>query len=99
VKALRIHEAARRETNQATAWYSKRSVPAARRFRDELLAGFARAATSPLQYPSYLHGTRRVLLKKFPFFIVFLDWQDEIYIVAVAHAKRRPGYWVRRVGT
>ena len=64
-----------------------------------MLAGFARAATSPLQYPSYLHGTRRVLLKKFPFFIVFLDWQDEIYIVAVAHAKRRPGYWVRRVGT
>jgi toxin ParE1/3/4 len=97
VKALRIHEAARREANQATVWYSERSIAAARRFRDELLAGFARAAASPLHYPSYLHGTRRVPLKKFPFFIVFLDWQDEIYIVAVAHAKRRPGYWKRRV--
>jgi hypothetical protein len=28
---------------------------------------------------------------------VFFDWQDEIDIVAVAHAKRRPGYWKRRV--
>ena len=97
MKAVRIHEAARREANQATLWYSERSVPAVRRFRDELLAGFAHAATSPLHYPSYLHGARRVLLKKFPFITVFLDWQDEIYIVAVAHAKRRPGYWGRQV--
>jgi len=61
-----------------------------------LLAGFVSAATTPLLYPPYLHGTRRVLLKRFPYFIVFFDWQDEIYIVAVAHAKRRPGYWKRR---
>ncbi len=46
---------------------------------------------------AYLHGTRRVVLQRFPFFIVFLDWQEEIYIVAVAHTKRRPGYWKGRV--
>ncbi|MGD0293028.1 MAG: type II toxin-antitoxin system RelE/ParE family toxin [Terracidiphilus sp.] len=96
MKALQIHEAARREANQATIWYAERSIPSARRFRDELLAGFVSAATTPLLYPPYLHGTRRVLLKRFPYFIVFFDWQDEIYIVAVAHAKRRPGYWKRR---
>jgi plasmid stabilization system protein ParE len=97
MKALRIHEGARREANQATVRYAERSLPAARRFRDELLAGFSSAAAFPLRYPSYLHGTRRVLLKKFPYFIVFLDWQDEVYVVVVAHAKRRPGYWKRRV--
>jgi len=97
VKALRIHEGARREANQATVRYAERSLSAARRFRDELLAGFSSAAAFPLRYPSYLHGTRRVLLKKFPYFIVFFDWQDEIYVVAIAHAKRRPGYWKKRV--
>ena len=96
MKSLRIHEAARREAHLATVWYAERSIPVARRFRDDLLAGFHSAAASPLRYPTYLHGTRRVLLQRFPYFIVFFDWQDEIFIVAVAHAKRLPGYWKRR---
>jgi plasmid stabilization system protein ParE len=97
VKALRIHELARREAAQATVWYAERNRSVARRFQDELLGGFSNAAASPLRYPSYLHGTRRALLQKFPYFIVFFDWQDEVYVVAVTHAKRRPGYWARRV--
>ena len=97
MKGLRVHEAARREAYVATAWYAERSIPSARRFRDDLLASFSHAAASPLCYPTYLHGTRRVVLRRFPYFIVFFDWQDEIYIVAVAHAKRRPGYWKERV--
>ncbi len=97
MKKLRIHEAARREANLATVWHSERSLPLGRRLRAELLSSIASARIDPFRYPSYLHGTRRVLLDKFPYFIVFLDWQDEIYIVAVAHAKRRPGYWAKRI--
>jgi plasmid stabilization system protein ParE len=97
VKTLRIHEGARREANLATVWYAERSLSTGRRFRDELLSGFKAAAAAPLRYPSYLRGTRRVLLKKFPYFIVFLDGPDEVTIVAVAHAKRKPGYWRKRV--
>ena len=98
MKALRIHELARREANLATVWYAERNPSAARRFRDELIGGFSNAAAFPLRHPSYSHGTRRILLKKFPYFIVFFDWQDEIYVVAVAHAKRKPGYWRIRIG-
>ncbi|MGA9130145.1 MAG: addiction module protein [Terracidiphilus sp.] len=56
----------------------------ARRVRDELISAYKKAVASPLHFPCYLQGTRRVQLKRFPFFIVFLDWQDEIFIVAVA---------------
>lgn len=97
MKALRIHEAARSEANLAAIWYSERSPRSAQRFVDDLLAGFSNAAATPLRYPSYVLGTRRVVLKRFPYFIVFFDWQDEVYIVAVAHAKRRPGYWRERL--
>jgi len=96
VKTLRIHEGARREVNLATVRYAEGSMPVGRKFRAELLSALSRAATDPGRYPSYLHGTRRILLRKFPYFIVFFDWQDEVYVVAVAHAKRRPGYWRRR---
>jgi plasmid stabilization system protein ParE len=97
MKVLRIHEAARREANLATVWYAERSISVARRFRDDLLAAFSSAAEFPLRYPASMHGTRRIVLSRFPYFIVFFDWQNEIYIVAVAHAKRRPGYWKKRV--
>jgi plasmid stabilization system protein ParE len=40
---------------------------------------------------------RRVLLARLPYVIVFVEVDDEVRVVAVVHAKRRPGYWMRRV--
>jgi hypothetical protein len=42
VKALRIHEGARREAKDATSWYATRSLAVARKFRDELLPDLPR---------------------------------------------------------
>jgi hypothetical protein len=39
---------------------------------------------------------RRYLLQKFPFFIVYSIEPDHIRIIAVAHTKRKPGYWLGR---
>jgi plasmid stabilization system protein ParE len=97
VKTVRVDERVRREAREATEWYAKRGRMLARRFRDELLAALFFAASYPLSCPSYLHGTRRVFLKKFPYFVVFLDWEGRIFVVAVAHAKRREGYWKARI--
>ncbi len=40
---------------------------------------------------------RRALLARFPYALVFLVREDEVRVLAVAHAKRRPGYWLSRV--
>lgn len=40
---------------------------------------------------------RRALLARFPYAVVFLVREHELRVVAVAHAKRRPDYWLRRV--
>jgi hypothetical protein len=37
------------------------------------------------------------VLQRFPFSVVYLDDADLVIIVAVAHRKRRPGYWKERV--
>jgi toxin ParE1/3/4 len=97
MKALRFHEAARREANLAAFRFTEISIQLAQRFLDALQVAYASAAGSPRLYPTYLHDTRRVLLKRFPYFIVYLDWENEVYIVAIAHAKRRPGYWGKRL--
>ena len=97
MKHLRIHEAARREANEAAAWYADRSVVSAKSLSEKLLTAISQAQHQPERYPLYLHGTRPVLVSRFPYFVVYLNWQEEIYIVAIIHAKRRPGYWKNRV--
>lgn len=42
---------------------------------------------------------RRALLPRFPYAVVFIDLGAEIRILALAHAKRQPGYWLDRVET
>jgi toxin ParE1/3/4 len=41
--------------------------------------------------------TRRLVMRRFPFSVVYLDDPDLITIIAVAHSKRKPGYWKDRV--
>ena len=38
-------------------------------------------------------GFRRAVLRRFPFSLIYSEERNEIVIIAVAHAKRRPGYW------
>ena len=42
-------------------------------------------------------GFRRILLDRFPYQLIYRVEGDEIVIYAVAHQKRRPGYWRKRV--
>lgn len=42
-------------------------------------------------------GLRRALLRRFPFSLIYAEESSEILVVAVAHQRRRPGYWRRRI--
>lgn len=43
------------------------------------------------------HDTRIRLIRKFPYGVVFKTCSDRVFIVAVAHLNRKPGYWRRRL--
>jgi plasmid stabilization system protein ParE len=58
-----------------------------------------RIADAPKSYPLADHGTRKFVLQRFPFNIFYRSDAMEILIVAVAHQKRRPGYWSDRPPT
>ncbi|MCP4594404.1 MAG: hypothetical protein GY842_27045 [bacterium] len=40
---------------------------------------------------------RRASLSRFPYALVFIELDEEIRVLAVAHDKRRPGYWLDRL--
>lgn len=44
------------------------------------------------------HDVRRCLLDRFAYLIVFACLTDETLVVAVAHARRKPLYWLKRLG-
>jgi toxin ParE1/3/4 len=96
-KPFRFHPEAREEFRGAARWYRARNVVAAAEFRAAGSAAVREVIQTPQRWPKYLYGTRRVVLQRFPFSVVYLDNPDVITIIAVAHSKRKPGYWRDRV--
>jgi len=66
-------------------------------FDVELRNAYRILQARPQICPSYLHGTRRAILHRYPFSVVFRERLQDIQIIAVAHAKRRPAYWAKRI--
>lgn len=86
------------EAEAAFDWYAQQSRRAAERFLDELDRAIDQITRNPAQYPLHEFGTRRMVLRRFPFVIVFRDAPAGLEIIAVAHGRRRPGYWRDRLG-
>ncbi len=89
----RFVPAAGQEVEEALDWYLQRSVKAGESFLREFERGLALIAESPRLWPHFEAGARRYVLRKFPFSIVYREIPGGIEIVAVAHQKKRPGYW------
>lgn len=97
MKSVSVHPEAEAEADGAFEWYWARSESAALGFDAELRNAFSTLQKNPRIYASYLRETRRIMLNRYPFFVVFRELPRKIQIVAIAHAKRRPGYWRGRV--
>lgn len=86
------------EAATAAEWYATRSATAAAGFEAELAEAESAIHMLPNAWHPYDHGTRRYLLRRYPFGVVYRVERTRILIVAVAHGHRRPGYWRDRVG-
>jgi plasmid stabilization system protein ParE len=90
---LDLHPEAVWEARAARAWYERRSPAAAKAFVEELEAALERILDAPEMYATYLHGTRRCLLRRFPYLVVYRTTETTVQVIAVAHGRRKPGYW------
>ena len=95
--SVRLHPDALAEAEAATEWYRRRSVRAAEMLLDELDRAIDRIGDHPGQFPEYAFGARRMVLQRFPYLVIFRETAAGVEIIAVAHGRRRPGYWRDRV--
>jgi toxin ParE1/3/4 len=93
---VRLFPEAEAEVIASERWYSQRSPSAAVAFIAEVDAALVRIGEGPDTWPRYRRGTRRFVLRRFPFSVVYRIEDEVVYVVAVAHAKQRPEYWRRR---
>jgi plasmid stabilization system protein ParE len=93
---IEFHPEADQELEAAKKWYQERSDLAARAFATDIADSLTKIAASPDRWPEIGSGERRFLLSRFPFSILYRVRANEIFVTAVAHQKRRPGYWRHR---
>ena len=93
---LELGPAAEAEVREAYQYYWKVDKSAAARFMVSLDETIARISRLPTMSPTYLFGTHRLLRRRFPFAVIYRVDVERIVVVAVAHQKRRPGYWRHR---
>jgi plasmid stabilization system protein ParE len=96
-KKVEFHEAASLELEAAFDGYLERSQPAATRFAGEVDRAVSAITEAPQRWPASSRGTRKFLLQRFPFALVYRELSTIIQVLAVAHGHRRPGYWKKRL--
>jgi toxin ParE1/3/4 len=97
VKPVIVHSAARRELEDAMAWYDERCEGLGLDSLAEFQKATARLRRRP-QICSRHKRTdyRKLHLERFPYLIFFLELPDCLWIAAIAHGARRPDYWKHR---
>jgi plasmid stabilization system protein ParE len=101
-KPVRIDAEAEQEITEAIDWYESKRPGLGSDFLDEI-----RTAIRSLQEPGPECGpirgippelgVRRKLIQRFPYAVIFIEFDTAVRVIAVAHGHRRPRYWRRRV--
>ena len=97
----KIHPEAAADLREAIQWYDSQRTRLGAELFAVVDAGFAKIASHPQLCPRLETWTedgdiRRLLVPRFPYAIVFEIVDEEIQVLAVAHTRRRPHYWLGR---
>ena len=103
MRSLRVLEAAAVEAAEAAAWYEARRKGLGAEFRSEFKVALDRLREAILRgtpLPGGLgeRGVKRLLMQRFPFSVVFVATGEGVTVLALAHHRRKPGYWRDRLG-
>jgi toxin ParE1/3/4 len=97
VTAVRFLPEAEADLLHEVGYYSAAGTGIGIRFQAMVEAAIQLAVHHPLGGSPYPHDTRAVLVKGFPFSVIYRPSETELLIVAIAPHRRRPYYWEPRV--
>jgi toxin ParE2 len=96
VKEAVFHPEARVEVSESVEFYEARLEGLGLRFLAAVEDAAERIASSSEAGTPLTGGFRKRIVSGFPYSVIYRVWEDHVYLVAVAHQHRRPGYWRER---
>jgi plasmid stabilization system protein ParE len=88
--------AASRELNEAADFYDLEQPGLGSEFLDAVEAALLTVVDNPRAFPILLGETRRRVVSRFPYSLLYWFDGTTVHVSAVAHHKQRPGYWGER---
>ena len=88
---------AEEEMMEAAVFYQEKAEGLGERFLDDVERATQLLSEQPLIGQQLDNHLRQLLMHRFPFSLIYSSEQSEILILAVAHQRRRPGYWQERL--
>ncbi len=92
-----FHAEAEAELNQAVDYYNARQPDLGRDFVREVYAAIQNVIAYPNAWTPLSKRTRRCLVNRFPYGVIYQVTDKGIFIIAIMQLNRRPGYWRNRV--
>lgn len=99
---VELHPDALDELRRAARWYDSQRIGLGDELVESVSVCLQRIADESNTFPVW-PGTpetsppiRRALVETFPYALAFEVHSDHVFVLAVAHAKRRPLYWLHR---
>ena len=96
MRQVEFHPEAIEEASAAYSWYLEQSPAAGTAFLADLDRAIDDIGESPERFPIHEGDIRRCLLRRFPYYLAFRTEAEHSLVLAVAHGRRRPGYWKGR---
>lgn len=90
---LTLLPAAEDDIRDAFVWYRERNVLLAEAFRAEVFDVIERIRDRPLAKAADEDGNRKRVLSRFPYSVIYDVLGQTVTVLAVAHHRRKPGYW------
>jgi plasmid stabilization system protein ParE len=96
---VRFHPDAQHELADAAVWYEQRREGLGSELQRRVRDALKRIASNPAAWPRWpeLPEVRVYPLSRFPFLLPYFLDEALLVILAVAHGRRRPGYWQNRL--
>lgn len=85
------------ELEAAASYYDNHQPGLGRQLIAEARKARQRISALPSAAPEVRPGIRRRSIRRFPYQIIYRVSDDHVLIIAVAHKRRRPGFWTDRV--
>ena len=93
----RFLEPAEAEVDEAVAYFDEQRDGLGDRFEQDLLDTVTFLTEYPFAGKALTKRVRKFRLRTFSYNVIYVVDPEEIMIVAVAHHRRRPGYWRARL--